>query len=158
MQVTTITQAYKTYKRLKKRSSSRTYKLKKHPQIAGTNWRLFYHSPKKPNSGKRRVAKVRIKHVKRKDRLTARLTGYNSFPRRFGRLLIRGGRGNDAPGVTYSAVRGIYDFRGHMDKHYRRSFYGVKRYTENIYYIRKSLRRKGIKTLAEIFVQRAHAY
>jgi ribosomal protein S12 len=59
--MSTMTQAMGLYKRVKKSPSSRTFKLRKHPQIAGSNWRVFYHSPKKPNSGKRRVAKIKIK-------------------------------------------------------------------------------------------------
>ena len=138
-------------KRVKKAPHTRTFKLRKHPQVAGSNWRLFFHSPKKPNSGKRRVAKIKIKHVKRRDRLTARITGYTSFPRKFGKILVRGGRANDTPGVTYSGIRGVYDFRGHMDKHYRRSFYGVKRYAAFVYRIRKSLRKQGIKSVSDLY-------
>ena len=111
---------------------------------------MFYESPKKPNSGKRRVAKARIRHVKRHDRLTARLVGYAYFPKKYFRLLARGGRGNDTPGVTYSGIRGAFDFKPHHDKEYRRSFYGVKRRTDTIAYVPRILRRQGIKTVAEI--------
>ncbi len=111
---------------------------------------MFYASPKKPNSGKRRVAKAKIRHVKRKDRLTARIVGHSTFPRKFFRLLVRGGRANDTPGVTYSAIRGSLDFRGHHDKTYRRSFYGIKRPVESIIYVPRMLRRQGIKFAVEI--------
>lgn len=91
-----------------------------------------------------------MKHVKRRDRVTARLVGYDYFPKKFFRLLIRGGRANDTPGVTYSGIRGAYDFKPHVDKISRRSFYGVKRRAEGIKYISKMLRKQGIKSVAEI--------
>lgn len=78
------------------------------------------------------MAKSRIKHIKRRDRLTARIVGHSTFPRKFFRLLVRGGRANDTPGVTYSGIRGAFDFRGHQDKTYRRSFYGIKRPVDTI--------------------------
>ena len=138
------------YKRIKKRPHSRTFKLRGGPHVAAVIWRIVYRSPKKPNSGKRRVAKAKIKHCKRRDRLTARLIGYDFFPRKFFSLLIRGGRANDVPGVTYSAIRGAYDFRGHFNKIRRRSFYGLKRPTASIKHIPHHMRKQGIRTIAEI--------
>ena len=102
-----------------------------------TAWRIFFASPKKPNSGKRRVSKARIRHAQRHDRLTARLTASNMFPRKFQKVLIRGGRANDTPGVTYTAVRGAHDLGAPIDKNRRRSFYGVKRPVTQIQHIRK---------------------
>ncbi len=119
---------------------------------------MFYASPKKPNSGKRRVAKARIRHVKRRDRLTARIVGYQYFPKKYFKMLVRGGRANDTPGVTYSGIRGVYDFRGHADKTRRRSFYGLKRPQELIKRIRKSMRKQGIKTIAEVLLARGRAF
>jgi small subunit ribosomal protein S12 len=145
-----LAQSVRSYEKLKKRPHTRTFKLRKNPQILTVIWRVFYQSPKKPNSGKRRVAKSKIRHVKRKDRLTARLIGYAYFPKKYFRLLVRGGRGNDTPGVTYSGIRGAFDFKPHHDKVYRRSFYGVKRKPESIKYVPKMLRRQGIKSVADI--------
>ena len=84
-------------------------------------------SPKKPNSGKRRVAKVLIKHVAKRDRLTARIVGYDYLLRKFAHVLVRGGRANDTPGVTYSCIRGSLDFVPFYGKKNRRSFWGLKR-------------------------------
>jgi hypothetical protein len=42
----------------------------------------------------------------------------------------------------------VFDFSSHIDKYCRRSFYGVKRYPEFIYYIRKLLRRQGIRSVS----------
>lgn len=136
--------------RVKKAPASRTFKLKKNPQVLTVIWRVFFASPKKPNSGKRRVAKAKIKHIKRRDRLTARLIGYDYFPKKFFRILVRGGRANDTPGVSYSGVRGAFDFKPHVDKISRRSLYGVKRRADMLKYIPKMLRKQGIKSVAEI--------
>ena len=46
---------------------------------------------------------------------------------KFNRVLIRGGRANDLPGVSYSLVRGVYDFPALYGKKKSRSFYGVAR-------------------------------
>lgn len=140
----TISQCIYKNLRKKKRPSSRTYKLRKNPQVCSITRRIFFHSPKKPNSGKRRVAKVKIRHHKRRDRLTARITGYNYFPKRFFRLLIRGGRMNDTPGVTYTAIRHAYDFPPHFDKVTRRSIYGVRRPDDSHQHIRRVFR-KGMQ-------------
>lgn len=144
---TTLSQATRSYKRINKRPSSRTFKLRKNPHVGTIIWRIFIKSPKKPNSGKRRVAKAKIRHVKRRDRVTARLIGYDIFPRKYFRLLIRGGRANDTPGVTYSGVRGAYDFKGHLGRNTRRSFYGLKRPKHKIVHIPKKMRALGITDL-----------
>lgn len=143
------------YKRLKKSPSSRTFKLRGHPQVLTSVWRIAIRAPKKPNSGKRRVAKCKVSHVKRKDRVTVRLTGYNFFPRRFGRVLICGGRANDTPGVTYRGIRGHQDFYGHMNKTRSRSFYGVKRLKETVTYIPRWLRNEGVFTLKDFMSTQA---
>ena len=106
-------------------------------------------SPKKPNSGKRRVAKARIKHRNRKDRITAKITGYDYFPGKFSRLLIEGGRANDTPGVTYTVIRGAFDCAPLACKHYRRSVYGVRRLASNKTFVRRSMRRKSGATSGE---------
>ena len=43
-------------------------------------------------------------------RLTARLPGKGYLCSKYNRVLVRGGRANDLPGVGYSAIRGAYDF------------------------------------------------
>lgn len=64
-------------------------------------------NPKKPNSAMRHVAKVKLY---RKPRVTARIPGIGFGVAKFNRVLVRGGRANDLPGVSYSLVRGVYDF------------------------------------------------
>jgi small subunit ribosomal protein S12 len=96
-------------------------------------------NPKKPNSAMRHVAKVRLY---RKPRVTARIPGIGFGVAKFNRVLVRGGRGNDLPGVSYSLVRGVYDFPALFGKKKSRSFYGVSRDEKFCHYTRKKLRKK----------------
>ena len=123
----TIAQCLYHLGRCKKAPSSRTFKLRKNPHRMGIVKRVFIMAPKKPNSGKRKVAKINIKHMREETRLTARVLGYDFHPRKFAHTLARGGRGNDTPGVTYSCIRGHGDHTPHYGKTHRRSFYGLKR-------------------------------
>ena len=103
--------------------------------------RVCTMSPKKPNSACRHVAKVKQYS---KPRVTARIPGSGFGVAKFNRVLVRGGRANDLPGVGYSLCRGVYDFSPLYGKKKSRSFYAVprsdiaaKRYT------RRKLRQKA---------------
>jgi small subunit ribosomal protein S12 len=97
-------------------------------------------NPKKPNSAMRHVAKLKLY---RKPRITTRIPGRGFGVTKFNRALSRGGRANDLPGVSYSLVRGVYDFPPLFGKKKRRSFYGVERPTNSITFIRRKLRNKN---------------
>jgi small subunit ribosomal protein S12 len=118
-------------------SNSRTPILKRCPQVKGIVTRVVTMSPKKPNSAIRHVAKVNLTNGLR---LTSRLPGKGYLCAKYNRLLIRGGRANDLPGVGYSAVRGTYDFSPVVGKKKRRSIYGVSRPAGYTSFIRRSLR------------------
>ena len=102
-------------------------------------------SPKKPNSGVRKVAKIKIHYHLRHTRLTARLTGSYNRPVKFNRVLIRGGRANDLPGISYTVIRGAMDCLGLTSKHRRRSIYGVKIPKSLHTHIRRKLRKTFTK-------------
>lgn len=125
-------------KRYKSPSSSRTPILKRCPQVKGIVTRVVTMSPKKPNSAIRHVAKLELTNGLR---LTSRLPGKGYLCAKYNRLLIRGGRANDLPGVGYSAVRGTYDFSPVVGKKKRRSVYGVSRPAGYTSFIRRSLRK-----------------
>lgn len=80
-------------------------------------------TPRKPNSAKRPVAKVKIK---RRGRLTAHIPGVGHNLRRHSAVLVRGGGARDLPGVWYTCIRGVYDFVGLIKKIRRRSIYGAR--------------------------------
>jgi small subunit ribosomal protein S12 len=117
---------------------SRTSILKRCPQVKGIVTRVVTMSPKKPNSAIRHVAKVDLTNGLR---VTARLPGRGYLCAKYNRVLVRGGRANDLPGVGYSAIRGAYDFSPVVGKIKRRSVYGVSRPSGFSKHIRRSLRR-----------------
>lgn len=73
----------------------------------------------------RKVAKVKIRHQGYSTRLAARVMGEGGKPVKFNHALVRGGRANDVPGVSYTLVRGVYDHVGLQAKKKRRSIYAA---------------------------------
>lgn len=94
-------------------------------------------SPKKPNSAVRHVAKVALSNQLR---LTARIPGIGYICSKYNRVLVRGGRANDLPGVGYSLIRGAYDFSPVIFKRKRRSIYGTSRPDGFTKFVKRSLR------------------
>jgi len=120
---------------------SRTPRLRACPHGRGLVVRVCTMSPKKPNSACRHVAKIRQYS---KPRVTARIPGSGFGVAKFNRVLIRGGRANDLPGVGYSLSRGVYDFSPLYGKKKRRSFYAVPRSDAAAKrYVRRRLRQKA---------------
>lgn len=113
-------------------TNSRTPILKKCPQARGIVTKVTTKTPKKPNSAIRHIAKVNLNSGLR---LTARIPGRGYLCARYNRVLVRGGRANDLPGVGYTAIRGVFDFSPLVGKKKRRSIYGVSRpagYTKHV--------------------------
>ena len=81
------------------KSKSTAPALKECPQKRGVCTRVYTTTPKKPNSALRKVARV----------------------------LIRGGRVKDLPGVRYHIIRGSLDTAGVANRNQGRSKYGAKR-------------------------------
>lgn len=97
-------------------------------------------SPKKPNSANRHIAKITLTTLLR---VTARLPGKGHLCSKYNRVLVNGGRANDLPGVSYTLIRGSYDFSPMFGKKKRRSVYGVGRPEGLSSYIRKKNRNIG---------------
>lgn len=130
------------FNRIKKINFHRTPRLRNCPAAKGLVVRVCIMNPKKPNSAMRHVAKVKLY---RKPRVTARIPGQGYSVVKFNRVLVRGGRANDLPGVGYSLVRGVYDFSPVMSKKKSRSFYGVERPEDQKLYIRRKTRKKMLR-------------
>jgi small subunit ribosomal protein S12 len=97
------------------------------PQKLGTVLRVFEQAPKKPNSARRKVARVKIKSTGR--HITCHLPGEGHNLTKHATVLIRGGRCQDLIGVRYKPIRGKESF-GALDKRATRlSKYGVKKKT-----------------------------
>lgn len=99
--------------------------LKGRPLRRGVVVRLFERSPKKPNSANRRVALVRRSGSQ--DRTVAHIPGEGHTLQEHARVLLRGGRVKDLPGVRYRVVRGALDRVGVPKRVTSRSKYGTPR-------------------------------
>jgi len=64
-------------------------------------------TPKKPNSAKRKVARVKLSN---KYMVTTKIKGQGHNLQKFSVVLVRGGRANDVPACRYKVIRGKYDF------------------------------------------------
>jgi len=94
------------------------------PQKRGVCTRVFTHTPKKPNSALRKVARVRLTNG---FEVTAYIPGEGHNLQEHSIVLIRGGRVKDLPGVRYHIVRGSLDASGVNGRNKSRSKYGTKK-------------------------------
>jgi len=93
--------------RAKKMHSSSVKQLKKCPQRRGVVAKVRIVAPKKPNSARRKIARVKLSTGKT---ITARLVGQGHNLQSYSHVLVRGGRANDLIGVRYTMIKGILDF------------------------------------------------
>jgi small subunit ribosomal protein S12 len=98
-------------------------------------------TPKKPNSALRNIAKVALVN---RIPITTRLVGIGYLCVRFNRVLARGGRANDLPGVSYTLVRGVYDFAALFSKKRKRSKYGASRLEGSYTHVRRCFRKINV--------------
>ena len=94
------------------------------PQKRGVCVRVYTTTPKKPNSARRKVARVRLTNG---IEVTSYIPGEGHNLQEHSVVLIRGGRVKDLPGVRYHIVRGSLDTQGVENRKQRRSKYGTKR-------------------------------
>nr|YP_009436200.1 ribosomal protein S12 [Cyphia banksiana]YP_009436258.1 ribosomal protein S12 [Cyphia banksiana]ATG26446.1 ribosomal protein S12 [Cyphia banksiana]ATG26465.1 ribosomal protein S12 [Cyphia banksiana] len=107
-----------------KRTVTKSPALKRCPQRRGTCTRLYTINPKKPNSGLRKVARVRLTSG---FEVTAYIPGIGHSLQEHSVVLVRGGRVQDLPGVRYRIVRGTLDADKVKGRQQGRSKYGVKK-------------------------------
>ncbi|MCL1880728.1 MAG: 30S ribosomal protein S12 [Oscillospiraceae bacterium] len=94
------------------------------PQKRGVCTAVRTHTPKKPNSAMRKIARVRLSNG---IEVTAYIPGIGHKLQEHSVVLIRGGRVKDLPGVRYHIVRGTLDAQGVDNRMQGRSKYGAKR-------------------------------
>jgi len=103
--VVTINQLF-LRKRLKKKKWSSSVKLEKSPFKQGLVSVVFVGSPKKPNSGKRKLAKISLNTGRRAVVTIPDGAQHGGVSlQKYDRVLIRGGRCQDVPGVHYKILR-----------------------------------------------------
>ncbi len=110
--------------RMKIRRKSKSPALQNCPQKSGVCTRVFVTTPKKPNSALRKVARVKLSNG---IEVTAYIPGIGHNLQEHSKVLIRGGRVKDLPGVRYHIVRGTLDAAGVEGRRKSRSKYGTKR-------------------------------
>jgi small subunit ribosomal protein S12 len=106
-----------------KPEKTKTPALKSSPQRRGVCTRVFTHTPKKPNSALRKVARVRLTTGVE---VTAYIPGIGHNLQEHSVVLVRGGRVKDLPSVKYHIIRGTLDAAGVRDRKQGRSKYGAK--------------------------------
>ena len=107
-----------------KSTKGKTPALKGAPQRRGVCTRVYTHTPKKPNSALRKVARVRLTSGYE---ITAYIPGEGHNLQEHSIVLVRGGRVRDLPGVRYKIVRGALDSAGVKNRKQARSRYGAKK-------------------------------
>lgn len=105
------------------------YKLKafeKCPQRSGICIKVYYTTPKKPNSALRKVVKVRLSNSKK---IIAHIPGEGHSLMKFSSVLIRGCRVRDTPGIKYRVIRNAsgYNLKSVLSRIKGRSKYGTKK-------------------------------
>ena len=107
-----------------KPEKTKTPALRGAPQRRGVCTRVYTHTPKKPNSALRKVARVRLTTGQE---VTAYIPGVGHNLQEHSIVLVRGGRVKDLPGVRYKIIRGVLDASGVRDRKQARSRYGAKK-------------------------------
>ena len=106
-----------------KKDQSKSPALRGSPQRRGVCTRVYTHTPKKPNSALRKVARVRLSSGVE---VTAYIPGIGHNLQEHSVVLVRGGRVRDLPAVKYHIIRGTLDTAGVRDRKQGRSKYGAK--------------------------------
>ena len=94
------------------------------PQRRGVITQVKVVSPRKPNSAKRKVCRVRLTNQME---VTAYIPGEGHNLQEHSIVLIRGGKRPDLPGIRYTVVRGTLDASGVDKRRQGRSRYGAKK-------------------------------
>jgi len=112
----------------------RAPRLLKSPQRCVACMNVFTLPPKKPNSAKRRVARV-FMFLQHRSPFYIYIPGQNHKIQPHAYFLIRGGRTKDLPGMRYRAICGVYDLDPVLIRSQGRSKYGAFRSSQipNLY-------------------------
>lgn len=93
------------------------------PQRSGVVLRSYVIKPKKPNSAERKLCRVRLSNG---DEVVCHIPGEGHNIQEHSKVLVRGGRLKDCPGVRHKVVRGVGDAAPVAGRKQARSAYGVK--------------------------------
>lgn len=90
------------------------------PSLKGVCLKVGITKPKKPNSGERKTARVRLSTGRT---VTAYIPGEGHNVQQHSVVLLRGGRSQDCPGVRYHVVRGAGDLVSLLSSRFVAGFY-----------------------------------
>lgn len=119
----TINQLLKK-KRKGKRVKFDKKELEKCPQKKGICMKVYIQTPRKPNSAKRKVAKVKLSNGYQ---VITYIPGEGHSLQQHGSVLVRGGGVKDLAHVNYKLIRGKYDLLGVGKRIHARSKYGTRK-------------------------------
>jgi small subunit ribosomal protein S12 len=94
------------------------------PQKKGICLKVTIMTPRKPNSAKRKIARIKLSNNLI---ITAYIPGIKHSLQQHSTVLIRGGNTKDLPGLKYKIIRGKYDLIGVANRKRSRSKYGTKK-------------------------------
>ncbi|EPT05242.1 hypothetical protein FOMPIDRAFT_1021543 [Fomitopsis schrenkii] len=120
----TLNQRMRTKNVQKKSKRPKAPLLDNSPQRKGVISQIFIAKPKKPNSAKRKVARVKLTNG---NTVQAYIMGEGHSLQEHAVILVRGGRTQDLPGVRYKCVRGALDHSPVVNRVRARSKYGAKK-------------------------------
>ena len=103
------------------------------PQRAGTCDKIRLRSPKKPNSAKRKIVHI---YTNYNFNIIAYAPGEDNGVYPNAKVLFRGGRPKDLPGIRYKLIPGKYGLPGILQRKNGRSKCGVRRRILPIYHRR----------------------
>ncbi|CAG9483357.1 unnamed protein product [Plasmodium vivax] len=106
-----------------KKKNWRSKWLEGAPQKRGICLKVRVQTPKKPNSGLKKIARVRLSTGRI---VSVYIPGIGHNLNTHNIILVRGGRCKDIPGCNYKAIRGVYDLLPVKNRLRGRSKYGVK--------------------------------
>jgi len=110
----------------KKKKYLKLKALNKCPQKSGVCVKVYYTTPKKPNSALRKVVKVRLSNSKY---IISHIPGEGHSLMKFSSVLIRGCRVRDLPGINYRVIRNAtgFNLKCVLSRKKGRSKYGTKK-------------------------------
>jgi len=114
--------------RIAKRRRNKVASFEGAPMRKGIVYKIAVISPRKPNSARRTIAKVKI--GLRQRRIFAKIPGIGDHHlQAHSVVMVRGHGPKDSPGINYHLVRGLYDFSRieTYGRKNRRSKFGVKK-------------------------------
>jgi len=123
-----------TYGRVLKKRRNKVSPFKGAPQKKGVIHKISVTTPRKPNSAKRKLAKVNVIYSNKI--IFAHIPGIGAHGlQSYSLVLVEGGGPKDTPGINYSLIRGIYDFEKIelFGRKRRRSKFGVKKSKSFVY-------------------------